>query len=442
MKFKTIFIANFSEYVLPLANLMKKESREEEIYLDNGLCDRFLLDTGDDRILITPKLIDKDYWEDTTKRLEYKNWVNYSPNMVMDSICEAIWQDKELEAKIEEVIRNNPGIEVLAYAATDEFVKLTESWRGKRLVFQSEEIPVKGREWTTSYLGSKAGFRQEVAKIRMALMPEGAVCNNREEVKGWANYIMEKYDGVVIKTNRGLSGAGLKIIRKSDLGERSLEIIIEELLESEPYWKKEPVVVEALINCDLTIAGGNPNSEVKVTEDGVELLYFCGMRIDPKGEFIGVEIGRDTAPVGVQNQVTEWGKTWGEYLRLMGYRGYFDMDCIIGKDGKIYPLESNTRRTGGTQVYKIGLRLLGESFWEEHYLAADNMLSVPKLAGKDFRGIKRVAEDLFYPVNSAKEGILITGCSLLEVGKIGYMVIGPNRKRAEEIEKEFLKRVK
>lgn len=441
MKYQSMFIGNIAEVAKPLVELMQARGREHEVFEDHALGDRFMFATGDNRILITPLPIDKAFWKDTEERISLKNWVNYSPGILSDSVCQAIIDDKVLLKKVMEAVEENPEIEVMAYTATDEFIGLVKFLRGKGLKFKTPEMPLEGAEWTEKFFGSKAGFRQTVNQIRMTEMPEGMVCYNGEEILGWAKYILDKYEGVVLKTNRGLAGAGLRILRKKEIGERDLKEVVNEILVSEPYWMKEPVIVEAMVEADLMAAGGNPNVELKIAGNKVEKLYFCGMRVTREGVFKGVEIGKGVAPKAMEELLYKWGIMWGEYLKNAGYRGFYDMDCIAGTDNKIWPLESNTRRTGGTHLYELGVRLFGKDFAENNYVAGNNIAEAPKFYNKNFETLKTELGDLFYPMKGKKEGVIVTVCSLLVEGKIGYGVVGADKKRVEEVEKEFLKRI-
>jgi hypothetical protein len=438
VKYKSIFLANIAEIARPLTQLMMGASREHEIFEDHAFCDRFMFAQNDERILVTPLPIEAAFWEDTTARIGMKNWINLSPKVIQESVCQAVAEDEGLMRKLTEAIRESPDIEILAYSATDEFVELVKKLKHRGLVFRTPEMPIEGSEWTTNFFGSKSGFRQTVNSLRLADMPEGMVCHNTTEVLGLARYILDKHGGVVLKTNRGLAGAGLKIIKRADLKEKNLNDVINEILASEPFWTKELIAVEALVEADLTVAGGNPNVELKIEGDKVERLYFCGMRVTKQGEFRGVEIGEGTAPKEMQEILFKWGAEWGEYLKMTGYRGFFDMDCILGKDKRIWPLESNTRRTGGTHLYELGVRLFGKNFAQTHFVAGNNVTEAPKFYNKKYSDLKVAIEDLLYPMNGKKEGVLVTVTNYLVEGKLGYGVVGPNKTRVEEIEKKFL----
>lgn len=441
MKFKSIFIANLAEIAKPLAELMEKSRREEEIFEDHALCDRFLFSDADNRVLITPFPLDQNFTKDACQLLNYRSFLNLAPQKVGDSVCEALIKDEKLLKEIIKIIKSNPGINLIAYAATAEFLKLIDLLKQQGLLFKTPEIPEPESLWTSAFFDSKGGFRQAVFYLgqKFAAMPEGFICHNFSEILGWTNYFLKKNGGCVLKTNRGLAGAGVKIIRKKDLLETNLTDYLREIIESELYWTKEPTVVEQLIEIEPLIAGGNPSVEFQVTSQKVIPLYVCGMRVTAEGVFRGVEIGKEAVPPKLVKSLFVQGKLWAKFLQKIGYRGFLDIDYVYDKKGKIYPIESNIRRTGGTHVYEAAKRLLGKNFLEKYYVIANNIVNAPKFVQKDYLFVKKTLAHLLYPINGQKEGVILTNASYLSKGKSGYIIIGKNKQRVSEIEESLLK---
>jgi hypothetical protein len=441
VKYKTIFIANLAEIAKPLAELMEKSRREDEIFEDHALCDRFLFSDLDNRILVTPFALDPDYVEDTRKLLNDPHLVNLFPAKVNDSVCEAIIKDKKLLNQLTKAIKDNPKINLIAYAVTPEFLKLIIFLKDQGLSFKTPEVPEERARWTSAFFDSKGGFRQAVPYLgqRFTPMPEGFICRTPGEIIGWADYLLEKDGGCVLKTNRGLAGAGVKLIRKKDLKNQSLADFINEIIKKDPYWTKELTVVEQLVDIDESVAGGNPSVEFQVTDNKVIPLYVCGMRVTAEGVFRGVEIGKGAVPSSLVKSLFNQGRLWAKFLQKVGYRGFFDIDWVYDKKGKVYPIESNIRRTGGTHVYELAKRLLGKDYQKNYYIVANNIMNTARFAKKSYSFIKKELSSLLYPKNDKKEGVILTDITYLVKGNLGYVVIGKNKKRVAEIEESFLK---
>lgn len=447
MPYKTIFIANLAEIARPLTQFMSSPRRRYEIEEDRALCDRFVFSGGDDRILITPYPLDKNFLLDSLKLLKFKNVVNLSPRSVGESLCESILKDNQLLKDIVSTIRANRGIRLISYAATPEFLELIKYLKKRGLEFETPEVPAEN-DWTTAFFDSKSGFRQTVGRLgrNFPPMPEGFICVDPAEVVGVSNRLIGQSKDIVLKANRGLAGAGLKIVRRSKTPSTDIINYIKNLVQGEPWFRKGTTVVEEFIESEISVGGGAPNVELRISEKGVEVLYVCGMRVSHEGVFRGVELGLGALPKKIETAIVKAAKTFGQYLGRFGYRGYFEIDFVYGhviplggKRDRLYALEANLRRTGGTHVFELGQRLLGRNFVKNYYLTANNMNPAKKFKGQGYSQVKAVVRDLFYPINGQKEGVIITITSLLKRADLGYVVIGPDRQRAYRIEQNFLK---
>lgn len=442
MKFDSIFIANLSEIARPLARMMEKKKANIEINEDHYLCDRFIFSDEKNRVLVTPYLINKDFFEFSKKITGFDRLINLSPKKIDESICESIIKDKTLFSKLVYFIRNNPKIKLISYSTTEEFTKLVKLLRKQGLVFKTPEMPNVDKEWTGPFFDSKAGFRQSVYNLKgnFPEIPDGMICDGIIEVIAWAEYFLKKYKGCVIKSNRGLAGAGLRIIKINQIKNNDIKTYLTNILK-EKYWSKDLVVVEKYIESNKKISGGSPNVELKINDKGVKTLYFCGMRVSSEGVFQGIEIGLGALPLYIKRNLHQAAIKFGQFLKLAGYKGFFELDWVYGLDGKLYPIEANLRRTGGTHIYEIAKVLLGDDFQKKYYVTATNIQIAPKLKNKSFGEVKNLLNDILYPINSKQKGVIITIFSYLKFGRIGYLVIGKNKKETSEIEKIFLSRI-
>lgn len=442
MKFKYLFIANLSEVALDLIKGMSKKERESELFEDHAYCDRFLLSDKDNRILVTPLPIDDGFFKDIKKIFHYKNVFLINPKNTQESLCRAVMEDEKTFQKVVGIIKKNPKIRISAYVVTEEFFQLIEKLKSQNLDFYVDDIPEKDSLWTTSYFDSKAGFRQAVDNISSPSlkMSTGYICQSKEEVINWAKYFINNKKSFVIKANYGLAGAGLKIIdKKTSLV--NLESMIDKIFQQELFFKKDLVVVEEYIEPNTNIAGGVPSVEMRIIYNRVKYLYSCGMRISPKGVFLGVEFGKNSLPKKIEKELLTAGKIFGNFLLKMNYKGFFDIDFVYGKDNRNYALEANLRRTGGTHIYEAGKRLLGNDFLKNYYLISTSKKNANKVKGYSYKQLKEKIKDLIYPINKKKEGVIITTYNYLVKGFLGYMIIAKNQNRAYQIEKQLLKRI-
>ncbi len=445
MKISTIFIANLAEIAQPLTDLMERKRRSVEIYEDHALCDRFMFSCKDNSVLVTPFAVDKGHLNDTNRLLSRYSFLNMYPKSIGESLCRSIMADERLYSRLIKIIQENPNVIIKSYAATPSFIKLIMSFKKKKLRFLTPEIPQRNAWWTAAFFDSKAGFRQTLNLLDHGFpsMPKGAICHNIEEIIGWSSYFLKHNKGFVLKANRGLAGAGLKIIKKSDVNLSGLNKYLTKLIESASYWQKDQVIVEEFITPDKSVCGGAPNVELKLVDNKIEVLYVCGMRITTEGNFRGVEMGQAAVPKKVETELKRGGIDFGRVLKRYGYRGFFEIDWVYANSSefghsRLYPIEANLRRTGGTHVYELGKKLLGNDFLNNYYLIANNMYHAPTLMRKTYRSVKKKIKKFLYPMKNNTEGVIITGSSYLTKGNLGYVVISKNRDDAHAIENKFL----
>ena len=426
---------------MPIASLMPTDRRDQEIFEDHGLANRYLFSGIDNRLLITPFAIDKDFFADAINLLGYRNLVNLNPHEVSESTSTSIINDQSLMDEIVKTIRENPGITIHAHAATPQMFKLTSYLRNLNLKFETPELPQETSFWTTSFFDSKSGFRQisNYMGSDFPKMPIGGICYRKEDIIGWASYLIKNKKGCVMKSDHGQGGLGLKILKTEDFQGKNIDGELSAMIENEAFWLRDTVVVEEFVEPDKNICGGAPNVEAKI--DGqVEPLYVCSMRVSDKGIFQGIELGKEAVPNDIDRILKKSAAEFGKLLKDFGYRGFYEIDFVSDKDRNIFPIEANLRRTGGTHSYEFGKYLLGNDFLNKFYMIVNNFVKVEGCKGKTYREIKEIAQTLFYPVLGKQEGVVVTITNLLIQGFIGYIVIAESKNRAIELEKDFIGR--
>ena len=447
-KEKVVRIFNLSEDVWPFIREMGSDSeRMAEITENASLADRDLFTEAKESELtfICPRPIDPDFVEYFKEMFHVKDLTILNPKNHSGKICEDILEDKKILNKLVEIANGANKLTLVSYSASSYFLKLVRKLKKMGLTIYTPITPEDKSSWTVNFYGSKSGFRQ-FAQVSSATepdfkMPDGVICSGIFDTAKIAANKYIKEDGVVIKTNKGHSGAGVLIYRKDDLPKtfRACERAIRKDLKKDTYWSKFPIVVESLIKSDAKIGGGFPNAEFIIRKNGsIELLYFCGMRVNKKGIFMGVEIGESALPKRIAARIVDTGYYIGEQYAKDGYRGYFDIDFIAGKDGEIYANESNVRLTGGTHVYRTAQELFGSDFMRKTYVLSHNSYNIP--VGKNYSFpllIKKLKPVLFD--RKRKEGVVIASASLLAQNKLAYIIFGVNKRSALAIESEMEK---
>lgn len=442
----TVFLSNISEDVWSFIVAMDDDKeREFEILENSFLSDRDLYSVSNIRnsVFISPQPIDPDFFEYQTTLTKAKDILNLVPREHTGELCLDCIKDKKLFNTLVKLGKEHGGITLLSYSTTYQFFELAAALVKAGVQVSTPDSPSFENLWTVDFLGSKTGIRQIIQKYEHlnpdVFMAEGLICSGISQIAQVAASKYLKENGVVIKTNKGHSGAGVLIYAPDELPKDYVKCYakIMHALKLDEYWDIFPVVVESYVKPDFSIGGGFPNIECRVLESGkVETLFPCGMRMSDQGVFQGVEIKDDVLPKRVLKKFEQIGHFLGKIYSKLGYRGYFDVDFITGADGKFYLTESNIRRTGGTYAYEATRRLIGNNFLSDCYSASNSGFPLGKKKIFQFRQIKELLEPVLFD-HKTKEGVILTTANKLKQHQLGYIVFGKDKKRVAEIEEKM-----
>ncbi len=297
---KVVYIFNLSEDVWPFISAISDDTaRKNEIEENANLTDRdlFSIAQESEAIFISPKPIHPKFLEYYNTLFGNRKLTVFVPKSHSGEICNDILEDRAIFAELVKAANSVRKLTVTSYSATPQFFRLIEELRKTGITVYAPESPDEESAWSVNFFGSKSGIRQLAQKSSARepdfQMPDGLVCFGILDASKIAAHKYIKENGVVVKTNKGHSGAGVLIFRPGDLPleYRECQEAILKKLKKDRYWDQFPIVIEDYVNINPLVGGGFPNVEFKVQKSGkVEFLYYCGMRVRPDGVFNGVEI--------------------------------------------------------------------------------------------------------------------------------------------------------
>lgn len=77
---------------------------------------------------------------------------------------------------------------------------------------------------------------------------------------------------------------------------------------------------------------------------------LANVNVPGSAKFCGAQITPHDPLVGVYPEIARYARKIGEQMQSLGYRGIFGLDCLVGRDGRVYVLEVNARLTGVTPL--------------------------------------------------------------------------------------------
>lgn len=448
---QTVYIFNMAEDVWPFISAMSNvvEQRAEVEGCAN-LADRDLFSNVDEANLtiITPREIDPDFLQQIYHLVGKKKWNFLVPNKHSGQICLDIIQDRNILNQLVELANGAKKLVLTSYCVSPQFFQLITELKGYGIEVYTPEAPTEENAWCVNFFGSKSGIRQLAQKSTALepdfIMPDGLICVQVLDASRIAAQKYIKEDGVVLKTNKGHSGAGVLIFHPGDLPSdyQNCQKAILNILKQNEYWDNFPIIVESLVNINPAVCGGLPNVEFKIQKSGrIDFLYYCGMRVLPNGIFFGVEINEDIINDRISARIIDTGFFIAEQYASHGYRGYFDVDMVAAKNGEIYVSESNVRRTGGTHVYQMADVLIGKDFFTDSYILSNNAYELKAGVRPSFKQMLELMTPILFN-KKTKEGLVIASASLLTQSTFAYVVFAKNKKKAMEIENKMFNLLK
>lgn len=447
-----VYIFNMSEDVWPFISAMSNpDARSAEIvensYLGDSRMFQFAAEDSD-VLYITSQSVSEQFLAYYRSLFPRTNLTVLTTGQHSGVICEDILHDPSIMNALVDAANSTKKLTLTSYAVSQPFLHLAKALREKGLTVVTPEAPDEEDAWTVNFFGSKSGIRQlaqqsehEEPDFQMA---DGVICFGIEDASKIAAIRYVKEHGVVIKTNKGHSGMGVEIFREGDLPDEfhACQAKIYELLQKDAYWQKFPIIIEKLILISNSVAGGNPNVEFKISRNGhIDFLYHCGVLVTKDGMFHGIEVGHDIMPERIAARIKDTGFYIAERFAAAGYRGYFDVDYVAGRNGEVYVAESNVRSTGGTFVYTTAVSLFGENFMFDTYLFSNNGYMISHLKRLTFPQLLERLQPILFDKRT-KEGIVLTSENLLRMQKFSFVIFAASKKRAYEIEEQMVSLLK
>lgn len=355
----TICIANAVDTLRNIARKADSESEYETI-VDRSFYqqDQAWLWGGDRKLVITSKPIVDSEWLAST--LDMPHTVNLTPRNETDNIFADILKDEMLIQKIVDYCGDEKVGRIIPHTTVDAlfvFQREMERRYGIRLELPESPPDLSLRD----EFDSKSGFRERIGKLESSFtgvrLPEGVSCENVPESLIAARNFLTEGRACIAKADFGEASIGLNIF----LDEESLASLEKEL-SSNVFLRDEPIVVEEYIHGEGVFF---PSIEYEISADKSippRMTHICDMLFEGATNLVGNVTSSDFNDQEWSRNFEEAGDIIARHLQEKGYIGHFGMDCVAKRDGDVYLLEMNARRTGSTHLDDFGKQFFGPDY--------------------------------------------------------------------------------
>lgn len=423
----SIMVANLAEAFYNFVSL-DKISFPAQLQLEMSIEEQGLFWGGDNRIVVTSNEVHPLFLNHVRKSLNYTNLQVLRPRKVSGRLSQDIKNDRNTFRKLL-AHSNNSDAPVMwrSYAATREWQELYKDAISKSSNVECDEISSDNDFWVREFADSKRGFRDlaNLVQDSSLRLPQGIYCPTAEMAVGIAYNFLSNSRSCILKPDQGEDGMGQLVPPEVDknFSDEEIKKKIAGQIAGNPYLRNGNIIVEDLIKTPTTKL--SPSTEWFCDAKGARFLYNGVQILSPKSTFEGFDVGPDVVTLDIEQKMFLAGKSFGELLQSLGYRGHFDIDFVVGEDKTLYAVESNLRRTGASHIHYIGTRLFGDNYFLTKYLrSCDVDPCVP--SGHSVEDVFKVLDPILYPGRSAESGLIITLASGIPEGRLGYVIIGRN----------------
>ena len=329
-------------------------------------------------------------------------------------------------------------VQLIPYAATREFLELVETLERKHgLTVLLPESPTRERLWIRDYIDSKIGWRILASRWlpnAEELLPEGFACQTLEGAADAAHWFSLNGRSCLVKSDIGENGIGNLLIRPGDF---ATQAEIADYIRRSQFVNDQWLTVEEMIEAEHPLS---PSLEIYVPPTGDPYItYVSDQLFQGFGDFCGVLVSRELLDMSWYAPLAESGMILARRLQEMGYVGHFDLDTVVNDEGRVYLLEINPRRTGGTHVHEFAAYVFGEDYLKSVALLSNDTLSSGSIT--DFDELLSVIGDFQYPMQGENRGIYLTVTSALEAHEFGCIIAGADTADLVNIQRDLQARV-
>lgn len=434
----TVVISNFAEaHVDFLGRAADPAEREDLINGESYHGDRTLLWAGDPKLVFVSYPVAHAEW--ITGRLNFPGTRHLAPSQPTPYLSLDILREPALLQALVDYAGVERTVQILPYATTPEFLRLVAALREQhQLIILLPESPQPENLWVRDYVDTKSGFHLLAARWLADAenrLPLGIICHTPQQAARAAHWFCGRGETCVVKADTGESGIGFNIFSPCSV---SLEETIE-TLQHNPYLNTEPILVEQFIPAKQQLS---PSPEVFVPPLGQGepyIMYPTQQLLMNFGDFCGILVSGEQFAQPWYADLERCSLAIASGLQAMGYVGHFDLDCVVDDDGRLYPLEVNARRTGGTHVHDFATHCIGEDYLEKVALVSHEANDSGRIT--QAAELMEVLSDLLYPINGEQRGVVVTITTPLFKHRFGAIFVAPSVAEAQALQAKVQARI-
>ena len=433
-------IDNIYDYYKSCLNRYTGPNEAKDSY--QNLCARFVLFGGRPKLIVCQEpVVIHNYLRE---HLGLEGDIFIIPNGTAESTVERIIQCPRTLKKIVEFSGLQKEVQVIGWAGTSDMLDLANHLEEQfGVTVTLPETPSKENLWIQKYLDTKHGFRSVVSTTfcpEEEALPTGFICLNEYEMLEAVKWYLSQDQDCIVKPDQGMNGRGIFTLNSNN--HCSEDEILRIFDTQRALFSNDPIIVEQRISRGSR-EPLSPSVEYYIppkNQGNPVFTYLVNQVFVKDVYFVGSIISKEQYDASWCSSLLEKGDRLARKVQELGYVGYIDIDCIVDENNKVYFVEVNPRRTGGTHIHEVAVQLFGENYIQEISLISNSHLEVQGIFS--FEELYAKTFDLLYVPQQEKKGIIITNANLLaSYGVISALSIGKDECEATDCLLRFQARI-
>jgi hypothetical protein len=300
---------------------------------------------GPDKVLLAPPGTDRPWLEDVQDALGWTIDLVEPPALTGRLLDDTLLSPPTLGRLVDLV---DGGAVIEPWGATIGVLRLDAALYAAG-VRTSLPAPAPESLWTVNYLDSKLALQDLGQRIADLNVPAALTATSFDHLLGMVRLRVADRRPFAVKGNVGVGGFGMFAAVEPDWN-----LVIAELVEAigdEPIFREGPFLIQDWV--------ASPPDELRPTYDGIVDRHGHVVDVGVGGMLIdgctyrGVTVGDTPLADSVVQQARQAGRAVGECASALGYRGWYDVDFVTNKAGKVFATEINARRTSPAHAFDL-----------------------------------------------------------------------------------------
>lgn len=347
-----LVIPNIVEFNLkrPLLDLDPGVERD---LLEHGtnLADQCVFWSDENRVLVLPAGYSPEWLADVHAGLGGSVPPVVSPTPRTGRLVHDLLEDDRALAALYDATSGSRVVRFVSWGAAPELYALASVLRsqGREVLL---DIAEPRHYWSCEYLESKLSCTDLATHIPGFRVPRGISVASWDQLKGAVTAIAGGGGRAVVKSMYGVGGYGSALARSEGDGMARFW----ETLRREPFFGTFPLTVQDYVEH----AADCPAVDILVDDGEEPRLEYSMLGVDGL-RYRSLTLGPGVLDPALEKRLSELSTAVHAFVRSLGYRGWFSLDCLLGADGELYVTEINARRTGAMHGIALAERWADDS---------------------------------------------------------------------------------